>query len=33
MSRKVRVISNYWTNYVRSHGGDFRLEMATVIAG
>lgn len=33
MSRKVHVVSNYWADYARSHGGDFRLEMATIIAG
>ncbi|MDI3531992.1 MAG: hypothetical protein PWR28_337 [Synergistaceae bacterium] len=33
MSRKVHVVSNYWADYVRSHGGDFRIEMAITIAG
>ncbi len=33
MSRKVHVVSNYWADYVRSHGCDFRIEMAITIAG
>jgi len=30
---KIRVTSDFWIERVREHGGEFRLRMATIIAG
>ena len=30
---KIRVTSDFWIERVREHGNEFRLHMATIIAG